>query len=348
MLEQKRTNLKIFPIAETEEEILTRWEDSTIHVSILCTAFNHAAYIKDALDGFVSQQTSFGFEVLVHDDASTDDTPRIIQEYQKRFPHIVKPIYQTINQYSQSIEILTKWLLPRASGNYIALCEGDDFWIDVHKLQKQFDALENLPTCDLCFHPAYALYRNGSTTVLNKLKNSKYCFPIEDVIMGGGKFMPTASLFLRRGVLEIYNAFFKIYGHYMVTDFVLQFIGSVKGGALFLPSVDAVYRTMAEGSYSQRLVIDSRFSSKMKRQIIELNEHLDEFSHYQYQQFFKKKIQKTLRKMVTNPEVPARDRFQLFQSHGSYLRSVPWILVQLLTQAKRLKHWVELMLRGKI
>ena len=110
-------------------------------VSVFCTAYNHEAYIRDALEGFVSQQTNFPFEVLIHDDASTDGTANIIREYAQKYPNIIRPVYQTQNQYSQKVPIIKTFLGPIAQGKYIAYCEGDDYWCDPLKLQRQVDFL---------------------------------------------------------------------------------------------------------------------------------------------------------------------------------------------------------------
>jgi len=114
-----------------------------ILVSISCTSYNHEKYIKQCFDGFLMQKTNFNFEILVHDDASTDNTAAIIKEYENKYPDLFKCIYQTENQYSQGIRgIMSRFNFPRAQGKYIALCEGDDYWTDPLKLQKQVDFLE--------------------------------------------------------------------------------------------------------------------------------------------------------------------------------------------------------------
>ena len=111
-------------------------------VSIVCEVYNHAPFLRQCLDGFISQKTSFPFEILIHDDASKDESASIIREYEKEFPGLFRPIYQTKNQYSQGVSIWASIQFPRAKGKYIALCEGDDYWIDPYKLQKQIDILE--------------------------------------------------------------------------------------------------------------------------------------------------------------------------------------------------------------
>ena len=113
-----------------------------ILVSIITLAYNHESYIRECLDGILMQKTSFKFELLIHDDASTDNTANIIREYEIKHPNIIKPIYQIENQYSKGVPIGGTYLYPRAKGKYIALCEGDDYWTDPLKLQKQVDILE--------------------------------------------------------------------------------------------------------------------------------------------------------------------------------------------------------------
>ena len=123
-----------------------------IIVSISCLAFNHGPYIRQCLDGFMMQKTNFAFEVLIHDDASTDHTSEIIKEYEKRYPDVIKPIYQKVNQYSKGIKPTFKYNFPRAQGKYTALCEGDDYWTDPLKLQRQVDFLEANPEYAICSH----------------------------------------------------------------------------------------------------------------------------------------------------------------------------------------------------
>ncbi len=112
-------------------------------VSISCITYNHESYIRECLDGFIMQKTDFLFEVLIHDDASTDKTADIIREYEAKYPDIIKPIYQTENQWSKRKGgINIRFNFNRAKGKYIAMCEGDDYWTDPLKLQKQVDFLE--------------------------------------------------------------------------------------------------------------------------------------------------------------------------------------------------------------
>jgi len=133
-------------IDRTEEEIMRRWGgESSVLASVCCLTYNHEDYIRDAIDGFLSQETDFPFEVIIHDDASTDRTADIIHDYAKRYPGIIRPIIQTENQFSKGGLIALRFVFPKAQGKYIAICEGDDFWTDKTKLQQQVSFLEDNP-----------------------------------------------------------------------------------------------------------------------------------------------------------------------------------------------------------
>ena len=118
-------------------------------VSICCAAYNHAPYIAQALESFLAQDVPI--EILVHDDASTDGTQDILRDYARRYPDVVRPLFETENQYSRGVAIDPTFNYPRARGKYIALCEGDDCWCDPHKLRRQVDYMEAHPDCTFCF-----------------------------------------------------------------------------------------------------------------------------------------------------------------------------------------------------
>lgn len=142
-------------------------------VSIDCITYNHEAFISEAIESFLMQKTDFTFEILIHDDASTDQTATIIRDYEKKYPDIIKPIYQKENQYSQDVEISRQFQFPRAMGKYIAFCEGDDYWTDPYKLQKQVDFLEAHPDHGLVHCNFDKLYNKTGRIVHNTNKNNK-------------------------------------------------------------------------------------------------------------------------------------------------------------------------------
>lgn len=171
-------------------------------VSVQCLVYNHASYLRQCLDGFVMQKTSFKYEVIVHDDASTDGSSDIIREYAQKFPNIFKVIIQHQNVYSKGISPTKKYVLPLCTGKYIAMCEGDDYWTDPYKLQKQVDFLESHPDFTMCFHGA-TIKNETNTRVLttcDKIETKEYF--TKDIFPGW--VVPTASVVYRREPIESY------------------------------------------------------------------------------------------------------------------------------------------------
>ena len=220
-----------------------------IQVSIICNTYNHEKYIKDALEGFIMQKTSFPFEVLIHDDASTDNTANIIREYEKKYPDIVKPIYETENQFSKGKGIVSKIQYGRVQGKYIAICEGDDYWIDPYKLQKQYDALEAHPEINICATAAYAIKAN-TKKILYKIApaNCKTIIRTEDIILGGGGYIATASLMYRSSI----NNKIPKYRAYLNLDYTLQIQGSIPNGMIFLNETTVAYRLLSDNSWTKK------------------------------------------------------------------------------------------------
>jgi len=178
-------------------------------VSICCIAYNQEQYIRETLDSFLKQQTSFPFEILIHDDASTDRTADIIREYAAKHPGIVKPLCQTENQHSKGIPVGVTFNYPRAQGKYIALCEGDDFWTDPLKLQKQFDFMEANPEFALCCSDASKLIEESGITYTNKLSPTSRELTYRE--LNGDVQVITATIFMRRDcVTACYQAIPKL------------------------------------------------------------------------------------------------------------------------------------------
>ena len=132
-----------------------------IKVSICTITYNHGNYIRQTLEGVVSQKTNFNLELLIHDDASTDNTAKIILEYQKKYPHIIKPILQPKNLMSKGVYVDQTFNWPRIKGKYVAYLDGDDYWTDPYKLQKQVDFLDAHPYYSIVFHPVKMIWEKA-------------------------------------------------------------------------------------------------------------------------------------------------------------------------------------------
>ncbi len=249
---------------KTEQEIIQNWKhdiDKPV-VGICCATFNHENFISKALDSFLMQETDFPFEVLINDDCSTDNTAKIIIEYEKKYPNIIKPIYQKENQYSKGIKINSVFNFPRAKGNYIALCEGDDYWTDKNKLQIQIDEMEKYPDIDLSFHYASELIDNKIGKTISKHSNKNHIVSTSEVIFGGGFFMPTASLIIKKSTIENLPDWF--YKDAPVTDVIYQIFGSLNG-SLYINKNMSIYRRGESGSWSQMNKSIEKRISHMKK-----------------------------------------------------------------------------------
>lgn len=297
-----------------------------IEVSVYCLAFNHEKYIRDALEGFVKQKTTFKFEVIVHDDASTDNTASIIKEYESKFPELIKGIYQKENQYSQGVDILGKYIYPKIQGKYIAICEGDDYWIDQNKLQKQFDALEKHPECDMCAHGSkwFDCSKNREAKIFPTISKERV-LTVEEVIYGEGGFLPTASLFFRKGILLNPMHFQKIWN----IDYSLQIRGALRGGIYYIPDIMSFYRWNTGGSWTARNSdLESQMALDKKRK-----EMLNELNNETFEQY-KEIIEKRLKKNKFN-ELILRQEFR------TVIRKENKCFIQELTPAEQAKLYIK-------
>lgn len=216
-------------------------------VSICCTTYNHVNYIRQCLDGFVIQKTKLPIEILIHDDASTDGTQDIIREYEAKYPNIIKPIYQKENQYSKGVKVSLVYNYSRAKGKYIALCEGDDYWTDPYKLQKQVDFLESHPDYVVCSHRFDQYYEDGHR--LEKEKDDTFQgvdYDLQNLI--GGKWLTqTLTVMYRRSALDLKQ--YERYG--MSMDIILFYELLKQGKGYCFPDVMGVYRYHSGGVWSE-------------------------------------------------------------------------------------------------
>ena len=151
-------------------------------VSIICPSFNHEKYIERSLQGFVIQKTSFLFEIIVHDDASNDNSASIIRTYESKYPKLFNAIFQSENKHNQGEHIWFDLMFPKVKGKYIALCEGDDYWTDPYKLQKQVDFLEANPDYGLVHTDCDFFYEGSNILVKDKDNSDGFYQPSGDIL----------------------------------------------------------------------------------------------------------------------------------------------------------------------
>lgn len=208
---------------------------STPLVSICCLAYNHEKFIKDAIEGFLMQRTTFPFEIIIHDDASTDKTIEIIREYENRNPELFNNIYQKENQFSQGIKPTINFLYPKARGKYVALCEGDDYWIDSDKLQKQVDFLEHNKDYTICFHNV-KINKHGK--LINDYITRDVPGSTNILELAKGNYMHTPSVVFKRNWKELPSWFAAC----PAGDYALHMINAQFGKIKKMNDVMAVYR----------------------------------------------------------------------------------------------------------
>lgn len=256
-----------------------------IMVSVICNAYNHEKYIEKTLQGFVNQETNFKFEVLIHDDASTDRTAEIIKQYEDKYPSLIKPIYQSENQWKINPLNVLDIQYSRVNGKYIALCEGDDYWIDNQKLQKQVDLLEERTEFMMCVHATYIYEKNKRTGKIQPLKNDGI-LKVEDTIRNGGGYIATNSIMFRVDEFKKIPEFMKFY------DYTLQIYGALNGGIFYINEFMSVYNFMTEGSWSRYRKKDIDFSVKINSRFIDIYKKLDVYTDYRYSKLLTEMINK--------------------------------------------------------
>ena len=218
-------------------------------VSVLCTAYNHEEYIRDALESIVTQQTDFPFELLVNDDASTDGTAAIIREYAEKYPDIVRPFYQEKNLYSQDIDIYYAVFFPNARGKYVAFCEGDDYWTDPTKLQRQVDFLEAHPEYSACVHNTLLHYCTGGRADEELVQRGGDCdVEFEDILPGMNTAWHTSSLLAKTPLLADPPDFYHVAAGYGFGDYPYGIWLRHNGPVHFIARTMSVYRICSNGA----------------------------------------------------------------------------------------------------
>lgn len=244
-------------------------------VTIRCTVFNHERYLRECLEGFVMQKTNFRFEAIVHDDASTDGSAAIIKEYAEKYPEIIKPIYETENQYSKHDGSLGRIMREHTHGKYVAFCEGDDYWTDPLKLQKQVDALENNPECKICFGITETMSCEGVPTghflpssishIGNFITMEDFC---REQFTHGQWFGHTSTFCYLRTVDEKRAELAKtVFKDFPYGDILVILTGLLNGKGYFIHDVMSRYR-LNSGGFNSRMKANTNKAIMVENKLI--------------------------------------------------------------------------------
>ncbi len=248
-------------------------------VSILCATYNQKDYIAKCIEGFLMQKVNFPIEIIIHDDASTDGTADIIRKYESENPNVIKGIYQSENQYSKKVNIWKTFIRPKAKGSFFADCEGDDYWSDPQKLQKQVDFLKQHPDYSACVHRCKKF--NCQTNSFEEsfpIESKERDYSVAEIISGGGGMFGSNTVVYRTKIDPFYaESFWKLSP---VGDFPQMLALAHTGKIHYFPEEMSVYRVFAKGSWSSRTMIGSEAYKRRNTHISKMRESLKAFDEY--------------------------------------------------------------------
>lgn len=247
-------------------------------LSIICCTYNQIDYIAKCLDSLVSQETNFPYRIIVHDDASTDGTSSIVESYAERYPDLIVPVLQKQNKYSRG-EPIFPYIDPHLEGDYVAICEGDDWWVDQCKLQSQFDYMESHPDCSLCVHDSY-IYEDSLKAYVGRSPASgvERDLSVEELIEGGGWYVSTNSFFYRSKFHTLPNS----YRGWGVGDYPRMIHLALSGSVHFLSEPMSAYRSNAAGSWSRAMRTNAQLKREANQKIIGGLKRVDAETNYAY------------------------------------------------------------------
>ncbi len=254
-------------------------------VSVAVITYNQVDYIRACLDSILAQNTAFDFEIVIHDDASTDGTTEILCEYEGKYPDRIRTVCEIDNLYSQHISFILPFMNNETKGKYIAFCEGDDFWTDNDKLQLQYEALEKHLECDMCACRGCTITEDGEREI-SPIRPMRHdgILTVEDVILGGGQYLVSAGLFFRR----------EMCGNMMgmsALDYSLQIRGALRGGMYYIDKNMAVYRRYSKGSWTNRVLHNEKLLISQWEREKKLLETFDRVTDGKYHEVIEKRMQ---------------------------------------------------------
>ncbi len=260
-------------------------------VSILCATYNQVGYIRDAVEGFLRQNTPFDYEVIIHDDASTDGTDEIIHEYAEKYPQIIYPLFEQENQMSKGINFWDA-IYEKCRGKYYALCEGDDFWIDVNKLRIQVEYMEEHPECMMSVHNALVFHcDNQSFSLYGRLSEDHDLTP-EEIIVERRSGFATASMVFRPEAVYASDSF---YTAGKIGDWPLRLHVLAQGGAIhYFSRIMSVYRQGGLGSWGNRTYGSFVPALKHVWELIDLMEQYNMATRRRYEKYILARMQSSV------------------------------------------------------
>lgn len=298
--------LKSYKYAKKKEENLILDE---ILVSIRCITFNHAFYLKDALNSFINQRTTFKYEIIVHDDASTDGTTEILRAYEKKYPNLIRAFYEEKNLHSQKrlserMNVIDK---NETRGKYIAYCEGDDFWIDNNKLQIQVDYMERHPEYAMTGHNVIIADSKNNTVMPMDGFNEEQDVTTEEIILNSKMCFQTSSFMIRKSVLDQH---IDLLQDCTIGDWPLKLVASTCGKVHYFDRVMSVYRYCHGGAWSDTVNRNAINHMRYRLSMIRYFSRFNEYTHNHYSQLINDQIKASLLEIVSYNSKLTMDEFK--------------------------------------
>ncbi len=256
-------------------------QDNICMVSVYCSVYNHKKYISQCLDSLVNQNTDFRYEIIVKDDASTDGTSDIVREYSQKYPDKIVPLILSENHFQRGLGLVAFEKVYRmAKGKYMAMCEGDDFWTDPDKLQKQVDFMESHPDYSLCGHAAYYANEEGelSQEKFFRLEKGTGDLSVEEIL--GNWSMATCTLLYRKSCRP--DVVFPFQGDCINSDYALMVYMALKGKVYYFDELMGAYRKGSSGSVSQKLQTDMDYLKKRRLEFAAMLDRIDQYTDGRY------------------------------------------------------------------
>lgn len=282
-------------------------------LAIYCPTYNHKQYIRKTLEGFVNQKTQYKYKVIVHDDASNDGTAEIIKEYVEKYPTLFIAILQHENQYSQGKKIFTEYIAPLITEKYIAICEGDDYWCDENKLEKQISYLEEHPECVMCTHDTVKINAEGVSLkqYINGSRVDRDYLPQDIIPSINGNLFHTSSVVLRKEIKTMFPSSFYI-KH--VGDYPMAVYAATKGTVHYFGKVMSCYRVGISGSWTEQNMTLPEKKVQHYETLRKKLRQMDEFTNGEYKKSFEEAMDKCSFEIVL-----AQRDFRKLISNVSYL-----------------------------
>lgn len=251
-----------------------------VKVSVAMITYNHEQFIAQAIEGVLMQRTDFAYELIIGEDCSTDGTRAIVRAYGEKYPGLVRPLLSNRNQGGYA-NFLATWRACR--GQYVALCEGDDYWTHARKLQEQVDFLDRNPDCTICFHDIQVVFEDGSRPPrIRRPVVVKHKYALVDLLRGN--FVPTCSAMVRGGVVDDFPDWF--YG-VSVGDWPFLVLHARYGKIGYLDKTMASYRVHSGGVWG------GTSSEQRMLGLVDLLEHMNAHLDFQYSRVINETISKT-------------------------------------------------------